>query len=118
MNGCTLAAAFFPDAGRHELEIYPTMFEQSESEQIATLAHEFGHVFGLRHFFAQIEEKRWKSQIFGAHKPFTIMNYGAKSKLTATDRADVRKLYDKVWARELTAINGTPVKLVKPSHYD
>lgn len=118
INGCTLAAAFFPDAGRHQLEIYPTMFEQSEKEQIETLAHEFGHVFGLRHFFAQIQEKRWKSEIFGAHKPFTIMNYGSKSKLTAADRSDLRKLYLKVWAKELTAINGTTVKLVKPSHYD
>lgn len=118
INGCTLAAAFFPDGGRHELEIYPTMFEQSEKEQIETLAHEFGHVFGLRHFFAKISEKRWKSEIFGAHSPFSIMNYGSKSQMKPADRSDLRKLYQKVWAGEITAINGTRVKLVKPSHYD
>lgn len=118
INGCTLAAAFFPDAGRHELEIYPTMFEQGEQEQIETLAHEFGHVFGLRHFFANISEKRWKSEIFGRHSPFSIMNYGPKSRMKPADRADLRKLYQKVWAGELTAINGTRVKLVRPSHYD
>lgn len=32
INGCTLASAFFPDAGRHELEIYPTMLRESEKE--------------------------------------------------------------------------------------
>ena len=45
-SGCTLASAFFPDSGQHELKIYPTMFEQSLQEQIETLAHELGHVFG------------------------------------------------------------------------
>jgi hypothetical protein len=118
ISGCTLASAFFPDAGRHELEIYPMMLEQPEKEQVATLAHEFGHVFGLRHFFAKIEEKKWKSEIFGAHKPFTIMNYGTKSMLTAADRKDLKTLYEQVWSGQLTAINGTNVRLVKPAHYD
>ena len=118
INGCTLASAFFPDSGRHELLIYPTMFEQSEQEQVETLAHEFGHVFGLRHFFAKISEKEWSSTIFGKHKPFTIMNYGAKSKMTAADRADLKTLYRKAWAGEITAINGTRIKFVRPAHYD
>ena len=54
--GCTLARAFFPDSGRHHLEIYPKLFEQSEKEQVDTIIHELGHVFGLRHFFAQVRE--------------------------------------------------------------
>ncbi len=28
-QGCALAQAFFPDAGRHQLVIFPTMFQQS-----------------------------------------------------------------------------------------
>jgi hypothetical protein len=52
INGCVLASAFFPDAGRHQLLLYPTMFEQDREEQVETLIHELGHVFGLRHFFA------------------------------------------------------------------
>ena len=52
LNGCVLASAFFPDEGRHKLVIYPTMFEQSRKEQVETLVHEIGHIFGLRHFFA------------------------------------------------------------------
>ena len=91
-------------------------FSEPKQEQVETLAHEFGHVFGLRHFFAQIEEKRWRSEIFGKHKPFSIMNYGQKSVMTKWDRRDLKTLYSKAWSRELTEINGTRIKLVKPYH--
>ena len=112
--GCVLASAFFPDAGRHELTIYPTMFQQSREEQIETLIHEFGHVFGLRHFFANISEKEWPSEIFGTHNPFSIMNYGSKSVLTEADLTDLRELYRLAWSGQLTDINGTPIRFVKP----
>jgi hypothetical protein len=115
-SGCVLASAFFPDPGRHELEIYPKMFTQSRKEQVDTLIHESGHIFGLRHFFAQISETEWPSEIFGTHSKFTIMNYGALSELTDTDRDDLRKLYQLVWSGSLTQINGTPIRLVKPYH--
>ncbi len=115
-SGCVLASAFFPDAGRHELEIFPKMFEQTPTEQVETMAHELGHVFGLRHFFAKISETDFASEIFGKHKAFSIMNYGDKSKMTADDRKDLKKLYKKVWSGELTQINGTPIRLVKPFH--
>lgn len=116
INGCVLASAFFPDAGRHALTVYPTMFDQTREEQIETLCHEIGHIFGLRHFFAQVSESAFPSQIFGKHDKFTIMNYGADSKLTPDDRADLRRLYQRAWTGELTAINGTPIKFVKPFH--
>jgi hypothetical protein len=115
-NGCVLASAFFPDSGRHQLTLYPKMFAQVREEQVETLIHEIGHVFGLRHFFANISETRWASQIFGAHKPFTIMNYGSQSILTDDDKADLKLLYQLVWSGELTQINGTPIKLVKAFH--
>jgi len=113
-NGCVLASAFFPDAGQHELVIYPTMFEQNRKEQIETMSHEIGHIFGLRHFFANIEERRWKSEIFGKHSPFSIMNYGPKSKMTKADQSDLLKLYELVWGNELHEINGTPIQVVRP----
>jgi hypothetical protein len=113
-NGCTLARAFFPDAGQHELLLYPTLFEQSREEQIETIAHELGHVFGLRHFFADIRETRWRSEIFGEHSPFSIMNYGPQSVMTQHDRDDLKKLYQLAWAGELASINGTPIRLVRP----
>ena len=115
-NGCTLASAFFPDAGRHQLVIYPKMFEQDQDEQVETLVHELGHVFGLRHFFADVHESTWPSEIFGEHRAFSIMNYGWRSVLTETDRADLTRLYETVWSGELTNVNGTPIRLVKPYH--
>jgi hypothetical protein len=116
INGCVLASAFFPDAGRHELILYPKMFEQTHKEQVDTMIHEIGHVFGLRHFFANVSETAWPSVIFGAHKPFTIMNYGSQSELTDDDKADLKRLYQTAWSGELTEINGTPIRLVKPFH--
>ena len=115
-SGCVLASAFFPDSGRHRLTLYPQMFAQSRKEQVETLIHEIGHVFGLRHFFANVSENAWPSQIFGTHKPFSIMNYGSQSVLTADDKSDLKRLYQLVWAGELTHISGTPIKLVKAFH--
>lgn len=116
INGCTLARAFFPDSGRHDLAVYPQMFEQSEKEQVDTMIHELGHVFGLRHFFADVSEAAWPSEVFGTNSKFTIMNYGAHSELTAADKADLKRLYQEVWSGHLTEINGTPIRLFYPFH--
>jgi hypothetical protein len=113
-NGCVLASAFFPDAGRHQLAVYPKMFTQDKKEQVDTLIHELGHVFGLRHFFAQVSETTWPSEVFGAHKPFSIMNYGAESTLTEDDKSDLKQLYQSAWNGDLTHINGTPIRFFKP----
>lgn len=113
-QGCVLASAFFPDAGRHELTIYPTMFDQVREEQIETLIHEFGHVFGLRHFFANVSETAWRSETFGTHSPFSIMNYGPMSTLTDADLQDLAELYRLAWDGRLADINGTPIRFVRP----
>lgn len=115
-NGCVLASAFFPDSGRHQLYLYPKMFTQSSQEQVDTFIHEIGHVFGLRHFFAQVSESAWPSEIFGTHSKFSIMNYGALSELTTADRDDLRRLYQLAWSGALTNVNGTPIRFVKPYH--
>jgi hypothetical protein len=112
--GCVLASAFFPDAGRHELVVYPQLFTQSSDEQIETLVHELGHIFGLRHFFALVRETAWPAEVFGTHERFTIMNYGSDSRLTDEDGADLARLYEEAWSGRLTAVNGTPVRLVRP----
>lgn len=116
-SGCVLASAFFPDAGRHKLTLYPTMFEQDPEEQVETLINEIGHVFGLRHFFANIKEGAWPSEIFGTHNPKSIMNYGSMSMLTEADLKDLRELYRLVWNGRLTHINGTPIRLMRPYSY-
>ena len=112
--GCTLARAFFPDQGRHELVLFPTLFEQPDAEQVETMAHELGHVFGLRHFFAKVSETAEPSELFGTHNQFSIMNYGRHGRMTDADRADLADLYAQVWSGALTAINGTPIRQVQP----
>jgi hypothetical protein len=114
--GCVLASTFFPDGGQHEFVMYPTLFdEQTYVEQVETFIHELGHVFGLRHFFALIRETAMPAIIFGKHKKFSIMNYGKESRLTEDDKADLKRLYDGVWSRKITALNGTRFKLMQPS---
>ncbi len=115
-NGCVLASAFFPDAGRHELFLYPILFKQSREEQVETIAHEIGHTFGLRHFFAKIAETGAPSEIFGVHNKVSIMNYGKDSRLTDNDKKDLKRMYQMAWKGELTDINGTPIQWVKPFH--
>jgi hypothetical protein len=113
--GCVMATAFFPDSGRHKLIIYPLMLQQIEEDQIGTLVHELGHVFGLRHFFAGVSETQIPSQVFGTHVKFTIMNYGADSVLSDADKSDLASLYERARSGALRAINGTPIKLFRPS---
>lgn len=115
-RGCVLAQAFFPDAGRHKLYVYPKLFEQSPKEQVDTLAHEIGHIFGLRHWFANTSETAFPSVLFGADNKFSIMNYGADSELTSQDQSDLKKLYHSVWSGELKEVNGTPIRLMRPYH--
>lgn len=117
LGGCTLARAFFPDNGRNDILLFPKMFEQNKKEQIDTVLHELGHVFGLRHFFAKVSETAWPVEIFGEHNAFSIMNYGELSELTETDKNDLSKLYELAWSKQLTHINGTEIKFVKPYHY-
>jgi hypothetical protein len=112
--GCVLASAFFPNSGQNTVFIYPRLSGETDEEQIETMAHEIGHIFGLRHFFAQIRETEWPSEIYGAHDPFSIMNYGWQSALTPNDRADLKRLYQEVWSKRLTHINGTPIKMLRP----
>jgi hypothetical protein len=116
INGCVLARAFFPDGGRHDLTIWPTMFEQDPAERVETMCHEIGHIYGLRHFFAQTRETGSPSVLFGKQNAFTIMNYGAKSRLTQDDRDDLARLYRDAWSGDLTEVNGTPIRFVRPYH--
>lgn len=115
-SGCVLASSFFPDAGRHKFVLYPKMFTQDRTEQVETFIHELGHVFGLRHFFANVSETAWPSEIFGTHSKFSIMNYGSLSELTPEDKSDLRRLYQAVWNGTLTHINATPIRIVQPFH--
>ena len=93
-----------------------TVYLADWAGEAQTIAHEIGHIFGLRHFFAQVNESAWPAEVFGEHEKFSIMNYGANSVMTSDDKDDLRRLYQMAWAGQLTHINGTPIQLVKPFH--
>ena len=63
-----------------------------------------------------MSETEWPAKVFGKHDKFSIMNYGADSKLTANDRSDLKRLYQLAWSGKLTHNNGTPIRFVKPFH--
>ncbi len=113
-NSCTMADAFFPDGGRNELNFYPFMFEFEDEEIFDTMAHELGHIFGLRHFFANISELDYPSELFGNDNAFSIMNYGELGKITQQDINDLKELYRQAWSREIIHINNTPIRLLTP----
>ena len=116
--GCVLAEAFLPDHGVHKFILYPEMFRQNENEQVETMAHEIGHIFGLRHFFANTREQNVPSELFGRDSRFTIMNYGDDSYMTDDDKRDLRTLYEEVWSGRRTDINRTPIRLMSPFSAD
>lgn len=115
-TGCVLAQSFFPNSGQNSVLLYPTLFDQSQQERVETFIHEFGHVFGLRHWFANISETDSPSELFGQDSQFSIMNYGADSFLTDVDKSDLKELYKEVWSGARTEINGTPIRLFAPFH--
>jgi hypothetical protein len=117
-DGCVLASAFFPASRRERLVLYPTLFEYDHAEQVSTMVHEIGHIFGLRHYFAQknADERQFPSLVFGKHSPLTIMNYGDESRLTETDLRDLKRLYQAAWSADAEAVIGRSVRLVAARH--
>jgi hypothetical protein len=117
-EGCTLASAFFPEPVRQRVLVYPSMFDYDHAEQVSTMVHELGHVFGLRHYFADTdsEEKKFPSLVYGKHSGFTVMNYGPRSHLTEADRKDLLRLYQAAWSAEPEQEIGKQVRLVQAPH--
>src|SRR3989338_2634203 len=119
-SGCVLASAFFPDGGRHELNLFPILWRHGDDDDIVnTLVHEIGHIWGLRHWFALSKEPNAASFPF-RHDPNnlqSIMNYGENSILTEKDKTDLREFYQYVWEnRSLPGHSDKQVRLFRPFH--
>ncbi|KAL7939084.1 hypothetical protein V8C35DRAFT_285658 [Trichoderma chlorosporum] len=90
------ASAFFPNEKCRELIIYPRSCK--EPDFLANiLAHEIGHILGLRHEFADtdLEELKIPSVALGDQSPESIMNRHSTREYKVTDRdwKDLRDLY-------------------------
>ena len=113
-GGCVMASAFFPSQNIERLWVFPKLLETDKSYQFEVMAHELGHIFGLRHYFAKEKEAKLPAVVFGEHSKFSIMNYGSDAMLTETDRRDLALFYTKVWNREITHVGGMNIDLVIP----
>jgi len=101
-NGGTIARAFFPTAEQSDVVIYPLAFSRGQIDYLKNvLAHELGHVYGLRHEFA-IEEG--DTLQFGPSNSSSVMNYNDPPVIQSSDRIWLQKLYNK---NELITFIGT-----------
>ncbi|KAE9569732.1 hypothetical protein CGMCC3_g14154 [Colletotrichum fructicola] len=87
-----LASAFFPLQADMDVVIYGTGLKNSENYPLkSTLLHELGHVFGLRHEFAD-EDSRGQIQFMEANKD-SVMSYNGVVIIEETDKHGIREFY-------------------------
>merc|ERR1712100_924209 len=107
-NGGLFASAFFPGyIFGNRLEI--TDFQLNAhwvAKLMTTLIHEIGHIYGLRHEFANTEGDNVP---VGLRNDFSIMNYG-ETHLQKSDVTTLARIYSDTYAR----INGIRVAHFNP----
>lgn len=92
----TLASATPPAyyaRGENDISVYPRAFD-SDSVGIMSniMAHEFGHVVGLRHSFAQQQEATLESGSY-EDDPTSVMSYNFPPKININDVKNTRDIY-------------------------
>lgn len=105
-----LASAFFPDDYNNPLNtlyVYKRQFDDDQKTYVTnTMAHELGHVLGLRHEFAQEGIPGWlqpedslrgpESVIYGTRNEKSVMAYYVGQQIQQSDVDDIRSAYDKL----------------------
>lgn len=111
-SSTTLARAFLPNneaAEQRTLHVYGLAFgDKYIQTQISILAHEVGHILGLRHEFASWKEAEW-SVTYGRPNNHSIMNYPP---VHVTEQ-DIRELQS-FYLDTMTALYGRPVRIYAP----
>lgn len=89
------ARAFFPDTEPAELFVYePSLTKADFMANI--LAHEIGHILGLRHEFAHEREQYNPSVLLGSEDAHSVMNYykhPQEHQVSEQDLEGLKKLY-------------------------
>lgn len=92
----TLASASPPafyTLGEHDISVYPTAFDSDFVGIMSNiLAHEFGHVVGLRHSFAQQREATYESASY-FDDPTSVMSYNFPPIINVNDVKNTRDIY-------------------------
>ncbi|KIE00089.1 matrix metalloproteinase-11, partial [Metarhizium majus ARSEF 297] len=106
-----LANAFLPNGGRRNqrtLHIYALAFADTHVKyQANILAHEIGHILGLRHVFAMEREREWSATWMNPCQN-SVMDYYPDSSLLRVqqqDLEDLKAFYDS----PMTEYQGKPV---------
>ncbi|XXH04253.1 Nuclear aminoacylation-dependent tRNA export pathway component [Hypoxylon texense] len=97
--GGAYAESFFPQTRPGILYVYEWALNESNKLHLANiLAHEIGHILGLRHEFAGVIERRLPSVLWGKPNPKSVMNYfrnaAAWSSVQKQDIQEVKEFYD------------------------
>lgn len=111
-NRNAYACSFFPNELSRELIIYPPSLQKTNYLS-NILAHEVGHILGLRHEFAHKREKGCPSALFGSENADSIMNYFDHPEQLQVKEQDLEELerfyaYDKVKYGKLSVLDVNP----------
>ncbi|KAL6794422.1 hypothetical protein J3E68DRAFT_427895 [Trichoderma sp. SZMC 28012] len=111
-NRNAYACSFFPNELSRELIIYPPSL-QTTNYLSNILAHEVGHILGLRHEFAHEREEEYPSALFGSENADSIMNYFDHPERLQVREQDLEELerfyaYDKVKYGKLSILDVHP----------
>ncbi|PNP48113.1 hypothetical protein TGAMA5MH_00770 [Trichoderma gamsii] len=106
------AKSFLPGECNGRLVVYQNALDESAC-LASILAHEVGHILGLRHEFALERERQWPSVRFGRKNHLSIMNYFDHPRelhVSKQDRDELAAFY----AYDGAHYRGLPVIDVRP----
>ncbi|KAL7906240.1 hypothetical protein GGI35DRAFT_120779 [Trichoderma velutinum] len=111
-NRKAYACSFFPNDLSRELIVYPSSLQQPD--YLANiLAHEIGHILGLRHEFAHEREKEYPSALFGSENAESIMNYYKHPEQLQVKKQDLEEL-ERLYSYDKPEIGKIPILDVDP----
>lgn len=95
-NRAVYAESFFPGTEHGILYVYGEALDESNIAHLAKiLAHEIGHILGLRHEFAGVMESGLPSMLWGKPSPKSVMGYyGAAANWSGVQEQDIQELKD------------------------